>query len=457
MHITGMTIAGIPPFTDAVGFKFDNHVNVFIGPNATGKSVVLRSLQSRTPIGSQFDFQLSDDWSRALDDEALVRRMQRGIQFHEGHRPGTNFVPWTYIPAGRINLPLSHDSEAMSNIHAEGVPVIIPEDELADPIGMNRPYNLAHLLQDSLYAFDGRSVHKVYKTLTDRMRMRRSAQEDLILYDSAESVASQCAEIICAEILTRGSRAVDFVHSISETRGAASLTNVHDKMARDTADSGDGAPFLGDLSSGTQGTFLWIWYMAIKMAEFRKQFYYMSRDDPENWRADPAILLIDEVENNLHPTWQRRVIPTLRHYFPNVQIFATTHSPFVVAGLKAGQVHRLYRDEENIVKVEPPNHADIIGWTMDEILRGFMDVQDPTDDETARHVAELRRLRDEGPRDTVEAENVRQEQIRQLRQLVDRDLLAGGPSAAQRELFEQQFAEALEKYQRSRGLGQENG
>ena len=113
----------------------------------------------------------------------------------------------------------------------------------------------------------------------------------------------------------------------------------------------------------------------------------------------PAILLIDEIENHLHPTWQRRVIPALLEHFPGLQIFATTHSPFVVAGLKAGQVHRLYRDEENIVRVEPPNDADIIGWTMDEILRGFMDVQDPTDDETARHAAELRRLREEGNRD----------------------------------------------------------
>ena len=57
-----------------------------------------------------------------------------------------------------------------------------------------------------------------------------------------------------------------------------------------------------------------------------------------------AILLIDEIENHLHPTWQRRVIPALRRHFPGLQIFATTHSPFVVAGLKRGQIHRLYRE-----------------------------------------------------------------------------------------------------------------
>ena len=49
-------------------------------------------------------------------------------------------------------------------------------------------------------------------------------------------------------------------------------------------------------------------------------------------------------------------------HFPNLQIFATTHSPFVVAGLKAGQVHLLNRDENGVVTATT-NTEDIIGWT----------------------------------------------------------------------------------------------
>ena len=51
-------------------------------------------------------------------------------------------------------------------------------------------------------------------------------------------------------------------------------------------------------------------------------------DFAEDWQKQPAILLIDEIENHLHPTWQRRVIPALLDHFPGLQIFATTHSPF---------------------------------------------------------------------------------------------------------------------------------
>lgn len=45
----------------------------------------------------------------------------------------------------------------------------------------------------------------------------------------------------------------------------------------------------------------------------------------------PGLLLIDEAENHLHPKWQKRFLPLLRELFPNVQIVATTHSPFIVA------------------------------------------------------------------------------------------------------------------------------
>ena len=158
----------------------------------------------------------------------------------------------------------------------------------------------------------------------------------------------------------------------------------------------------------------------------------------------------------MHPTWQRRVIPALLEHFPGLQIFATTHSPFVVAGLKAGQVHLLNRDENGVVTAST-NTEDVIGWTADEILRTMMGVDDPTDDATAAAARELRQLRNEGPHDTVEAEEQRQQRMIELRQHVDRDLLAGGPWKAQRELFEQQFAEALEQYRQSKNLNQENG
>ena len=41
-----------------------------------------------------------------------------------------------------------------------------------------------------------------------------------------------------------------------------------------------------------------------------------------------GIVLIDEIDMHLHPSWQRRIIGSLHKTFPNVQFIFTTHSPY---------------------------------------------------------------------------------------------------------------------------------
>jgi predicted ATPase len=45
-----------------------------------------------------------------------------------------------------------------------------------------------------------------------------------------------------------------------------------------------------------------------------------------------GIVLIDEIENHLHPKWQKQIIKLLSEQFPNVQFIITTHSPICVVG-----------------------------------------------------------------------------------------------------------------------------
>ena len=43
-----------------------------------------------------------------------------------------------------------------------------------------------------------------------------------------------------------------------------------------------------------------------------------------------GIVLIDEIELHLHPTWQRKILGKLKKHFPNVQFIVSTHSPQVL-------------------------------------------------------------------------------------------------------------------------------
>ena len=46
-----------------------------------------------------------------------------------------------------------------------------------------------------------------------------------------------------------------------------------------------------------------------------------------------GIVLIDEIELHLHPSWQQRVIIDLLNTFDNIQFIITTHSPQVLSSV----------------------------------------------------------------------------------------------------------------------------
>lgn len=54
--------------------------------------------------------------------------------------------------------------------------------------------------------------------------------------------------------------------------------------------------------------------------------------DMEDPTAASGVVLIDELDIHLHPSWQREIAGWLRAVFPNLQFFVATHSPLVAAG-----------------------------------------------------------------------------------------------------------------------------
>ncbi len=47
-----------------------------------------------------------------------------------------------------------------------------------------------------------------------------------------------------------------------------------------------------------------------------------------------GMVLIDEVDQHLHPSWQRNILPALKETFPSIQFVVTTHSPQVLSFVK---------------------------------------------------------------------------------------------------------------------------
>ena len=51
-------------------------------------------------------------------------------------------------------------------------------------------------------------------------------------------------------------------------------------------------------------------------------------------KKTPGVVVIDELDLSLHPTWQRRIVRILKELFPKVQFICATHSPFIVQSLE---------------------------------------------------------------------------------------------------------------------------
>jgi len=51
-----------------------------------------------------------------------------------------------------------------------------------------------------------------------------------------------------------------------------------------------------------------------------------------------GVVMIDEVDLHLHPSWQRNILNKLETSFPNIQFIVTTHSPQVLSNVKRENV-----------------------------------------------------------------------------------------------------------------------
>lgn len=128
----------------------------------------------------------------------------------------------------------------------------------------------------------------------------------------------------------------------------------------------------------------------------------------ELWVEADGVVLIDEVDLHLHPTWQREIGPRLRQVFPRVQFVVSSHSPFIAqAASRDGLfVLRAASRDAPVGVIRPA--PQVAGWTADEILTsplfGLTDTRDP---ETERLLHEHAGLRGKAKFERLGAEDQR--------------------------------------------------
>jgi predicted ATP-binding protein involved in virulence len=120
----------------------------------------------------------------------------------------------------------------------------------------------------------------------------------------------------------------------------------------------------------------------------------------------PGLLLIDEAENQLHPKWQKRFIRTILDIFPNLQIIATTHSPFIIASVQNARLYVCQDKIDHCVVVDET--AEYANKPVDEILMSpLFEETLPFSEEISRLITEREqaiKAGDEQERERIEVE-----------------------------------------------------
>jgi len=112
------------------------------------------------------------------------------------------------------------------------------------------------------------------------------------------------------------------------------------------------------LSHGYKTMIAWMVDLASRL--FRR---YPKSKNP---LAEPAIVLIDEIDLHLHPSWQRKIIDYLDERFENTQFIVTAHSPLVVQSAAKANVAVLRREGDHVVIDNNPQ--SVRGWRLDQIM-----------------------------------------------------------------------------------------
>jgi energy-coupling factor transporter ATP-binding protein EcfA2 len=129
-----------------------------------------------------------------------------------------------------------------------------------------------------------------------------------------------------------------------------------------------------------------------------------------------GLVLLDEIEQHLHPRWQKRILGQLSRQFPGIQFVVTTHAPLCVTGttdLEDSEVNLVHLgwngpSVEARGGLKPPR-----GQRADQILTSYLfGLTTTTDDRTKQQIHRLSELLSRNPQELEPADHQEIERLR---------------------------------------------
>jgi predicted ATP-binding protein involved in virulence len=356
---------------------------ILLGNNGTGKTTLLQALAAMVCLSREYSW-----WKTPIIGEAvpfstkvtvfareLFRRDEKGweIEVKVASNKGLN----DYRSSWAIGSGLLKSAPGSTTSSSVGNPPQIANQPVEFPCfcayGANRRLGSAGLSEPE-------SEDSSFTLFSDRGTLR-NAEEWLLRLDYSASKASPFQERQRANIARIRSLLLAILEEIDDLRfttpeGLNPVSHVEFHTPY-------GWVPLRGLSYGHETLIAWMVDFASRMVE--------RYPDSPNPLAEPAIVLVDEIDLHLHPQWQRKLIGHLTERFPNTQFIATAHSPLIVQAASDAKIALLRREGDQVVIDN--DVTTIRGWRIDQIytsdLFGLPSARPPALDATFARRKEL--------------------------------------------------------------------
>lgn len=348
---------------ESAKIEFDGKSTVIFGINGTGKSTILRSINllyaniinqivNRKELKQSYAIQLDDIQYRKKETKitALIDLENEKISYHRGMIRNTGKK---YHNNGSL--------KQITNIFHEKY--VTDEEQKNIPIfanyGTNRlvldiPLRIrTHHTFDIYSAFEKAIENKIdFRTFFEWYRNQEDYENEYKI-ETGDLTYEDCAlKAVKTAIL-------------SMLDGCSNLRVARKPRLQMKIDKGNISLNVSQMSDGEKCTMALLGDLARRLT--------LANPTLENPLLGKGIVLIDEIELHMHPSWQRKILSTLKNTFPNVQFIVTTHSPIILS--EVNEDYSLFFMEQGSDSIEVTKLPQLDGYDANAVLEQFMETK----------------------------------------------------------------------------------